>query len=282
MRIPEGFDEDASAILADCRAVAGHLKEREVFLLVLAAATADAAGEILEIGSYKGKSTVVLARAARISGRAGVVAVDPLTPDAVEFTAVSSGADPAMVRDEFYANLERSGVRDQVEFHEMTSGRLAESWNRPIRLLWIDGDHSYASAKSDFSKFAPYLTDGAIVAMHDVLNPFDGPVAVFAEDILPSDEFGPCGFCGSIGWTRRLRSGESIEHYVRTKRQLLRKIRRLLPFVAGGHQQRGLRRTLFKLCRSRIPHDALDTAAWLQAAGGADSPAVVTDKHHDS
>jgi len=45
--------------------------------------------------------------------------------------------------------------------------------------------------------FRPHLASGAIVALHDVLHTFEGPVRVFAEALLDSDEFGPAGLCGS-------------------------------------------------------------------------------------
>ena len=41
--------------------------------------------------------------------------------------------------------------------------------------------------------FKPYLVDGAIVAMHDVLGTFEGALRVFVEEVLDSDDFGPAG-----------------------------------------------------------------------------------------
>jgi hypothetical protein len=102
--------------------------------------------------------------------------------------------------DEFLASLRAAGVEHKVEFHRAFSRDVARTWNRPIRLLWIDGDHSYKGCKEDFDLFAPYLSDGGIIAFHDTLNAFDGPIRVFVEEILRSDRFGPCGFVHSVAW----------------------------------------------------------------------------------
>src|SRR2546422_8145249 len=90
----------------------------------------------------------------------------------------------------------------QVEVHATFSKSVARGWSRPIRFLWIDGDHTYHGAKQDLDLFAPHLVDGGIVALHDVLHRFEGPIRVFVEDVLRSDRYGPAGVCGSIVWAQ--------------------------------------------------------------------------------
>ena len=78
--------------------------------------------------------------------------------------------------------MKNAGVENVVEFHRQRSSELAGKWDasRKIRLLWIDGDHTYTGAKLDLDLLRPFLANGAIVAMHDVLHSHDGPVRVFA------------------------------------------------------------------------------------------------------
>jgi hypothetical protein len=38
----------------------------------------------------------------------------------------------------------------------MTSEATAQHWDKPIRLLWIDGDHRYEPTKLDFSMWEPH------------------------------------------------------------------------------------------------------------------------------
>ena len=173
-----------------------------------AAALAPAQGKNLEIGSFKGRSTVGIAYVTRELGLGPVVAVDPHTSPAA--------TDPDLrgkttSYEDFVANLGTAGVLESVEVKRAYSYELAREWKDAIRFLWIDGDHTYEGAKADVDMFKPHLADGAIVAMHDVLGTFEGALRVFVEEILDSDDFGPAGFSGSIGWAQyRPRDGRDF------------------------------------------------------------------------
>jgi len=224
------------------------------------AACAPARGTILEIGSYKGKSTVGLASIAQRYDLGPVVSVDPHSAPAV--TDFGHGSQQSSWED-FQASLRDAGVERSVEPHRAYSRDLARGWNRPIRFLWIDGDHTYRGAKEDIDLFRPHLVPGAIVAMHDVLHTFEGPVRVFAEELLASDEFGPAGLCGSIGWAQyRPRDGGQ---WRTARRALGRRVGRLIAFVRDGREPTGLRKLRYKLWRGLVPHAAPDGAAWVRA-----------------
>ena len=47
------------------------------------------------------------------------------------------------------------------------SGRLCESFEGPVHLLFIDGDHSYAGVKADIEGWTPKVAPGGIVCFHD-------------------------------------------------------------------------------------------------------------------
>lgn len=228
--------------------------------MALVAACAPAQGVILEIGSYKGKSTVGLASIAQRYGLGPVVAVDPHTAPAV--TDYGHGSQQSSWED-FRGSLRQAGVEGNVEAHRAYSRDLARDWNRPIRFLWIDGDHTYRGAKDDISLFRRHLVPGAIVALHDVLHSFEGPVRVFAEELLDSDEFGPAGLCGSIGWAQ-FRPSDGTQ-WRRARARLATRVRRLIPFVTGGRAPTGLRKLRWKLWRGLVPHAAPDPAAWVRA-----------------
>ena len=174
---PDELDSMADNLATDIRAIPGYMTDRDARHLAMLVACAKGPGEILEIGSFMGKSTVLLSRAAeRAHGTPKIVAVDPLTQP--------SETDPNIPnhrpsRDDFYSNLKEAGVDEHVEFHEMLSHKLAQQWSRSIRLLWIDGDHTWKGAVSDFDNFAPHLTPGGIIALHDVMHYFNGPTRVF-------------------------------------------------------------------------------------------------------
>ncbi len=261
------LEQDIAAILAAAQGAGGHLRPREARFLALAALTVRAQGTIVEIGSYKGRSTVLLAHAARRAGRAGVVAIDPLTSETVAATAALTATQPEHVRAAFERNLDAAGVSADVELIPRTSLEVATSWSRPIRLLWIDGDHSNDGALRDVLAFTPFLSDGAVLAMHDVLNPFEGPVLAFAEHVLGSEWFASFGFCGSIAWAVRTSDREQSRAFATAKAEYRRKLMPLVRMTRGG-RPRGLARILYKLARWRIPHGNVDVGTWLERMDG--------------
>src|SRR2546430_16644945 len=120
----------------------GFLREREARFLMLAAAAAPADGAIVEIGSFKGRSTVGLAYVARRYGLGSVVAIDPHTSPPTTDPDLASGSSPY---DEFQENLRRAGVAEAVDCRLAFSQEGAPYWIRRIRLHSRDGVHLYES-----------------------------------------------------------------------------------------------------------------------------------------
>jgi MMP 1-O-methyltransferase len=260
-KLPDGFDSFVENLLKEVETVEGYLAPREMRFLALLAACPTADGEILEIGSFKGKSTVILAKAAALSGNSKVNAVDPMTAPSV--------TDPDLRGDEssfedFQKNIEAHKVADKIEFHQTFSYELAKHWTKPLRLLWVDGDHTYKGTKLDFKGFAPFLQDGAIVAIHDVLHEFDGGIRVFMEDVLLSLNFGACGFVGSIAWAQFHTDERKGWQFRDEKLSLYAKLSRLIPYVVFRKNLKGLEKKKYKFYRSRVPHDAVNPREWLK------------------
>lgn len=263
LEIPEGYDEAVENALMLAGDVEGQLKDSEVRMLFLFGACPTAEGEVLEIGSFLGKSTVVLAKAAELAGPGGIVSVDPLNSP--------SETDPdlgeeASGRRRFDENLRKSGVTERVEFHQMTSGELLPDWERKIRFLWIDGDHTYSGTKPDFDMFSPFMAEGAMVAFHDVMHRFDGPIRVFMEDVLGSDSFGAAGVTGSIGWAQYLGPGGAGNKFRQGRLRLRRKLGRMLPYhLQRKEQLEGFGKHLYRFWKSLVPHGDLHPGKWLSA-----------------
>ena len=245
--------------------VPGHLGENEARFLGLLAACVPAEGVILEIGSFKGKSTVMLASVSSHYQRSPVVAIDPHTAPSVTDPKTEKGSSTF---EEFKESLDKAQVTSSVEVHRAYSAEIAKSWNRPIRLLWIDGDHTYQGVRQDFGNYSPFLAPGGIVAFHDCLNAFEGPIRVFTESVLRDNRFGASGFVQSIGWSQLLPAHThtlslSLSLSLSKQRGLLeRRASRLLPFLANGKHPRGLSKIAYKLARSRIPRLPISPAQW--------------------
>lgn len=261
-RIPAGFDSHVEHTVKTAARIEGHLTEKEIRFLCLLAAVPTAAGEVLEIGSFKGKSTVVLATSARVAGDERIVAVDPLTSPALTDPSLR-GPDSGL--EDFKTNLREHDVESRVEFHQTFSKELGRTWDRKIRLLWIDGDHTYAGTKTDFDSFAPFLSPGAIVAFHDVLHGFEGCIRVLSERVLSSDRFGASGICGSIGWSQYLGDRRPTPLQQKEKQRLQKQLSRLVPHVTSGRPMNRLERYVYKLKRALVPHGPVDPDRWVES-----------------
>jgi len=86
----------------------------------------------------------------------------------------------------------------------MTSEEAAQGWNKPIRLLWIDGDHRYESTKLDFTLWEPFLVEGGILAMHDIIRK-PGPKKVLWENVFRSGRFEAIAIVDNITAMRKVK-----------------------------------------------------------------------------
>jgi predicted O-methyltransferase YrrM len=128
-------------------------------LLYRHAKDADPAGEVVEIGSYAGKSTVCLARGVQASGRANAC-----------LHAIDIKFQP-----DFRPNLTRLGVIDLVDCTERPSLGAADRWTRPISFIYIDGSHAKAHAYADLLVWDMLVVPGGIVALDDTNGYMIGP-----------------------------------------------------------------------------------------------------------
>ena len=138
------------AILRRLDGVAGWLSHAEARLLMqMVARTVSRFGEthaIVEVGSYCGRSTIVMASAASLVGNSALYAIDPHLG---ELGAVDSDIGFARVRgtfEEFSKNLEDAGVAALVEPILLHSFEV--EWNRPFGLLFHSTDCTIAPASS--------------------------------------------------------------------------------------------------------------------------------------
>lgn len=134
------------------------------------AASVPADQAIVEIGSFKGKSTCYLAAGAKAGEGAKVWAVDPWdTPGNV---TGRFGFAEASTREAFEAQLRSARVWSRVTPLQGFSLDVAVKWSGPpIGLLFVDGDHSEAAVRADFEAWKRHLAPGAVVAFDDLDTP---------------------------------------------------------------------------------------------------------------
>jgi hypothetical protein len=61
-------------------------------------------------------------------------------------------------------------------------------YDQPIDFLLIDGDHSYEGVKSDFEMYSDLVSDGGLIAFHDIVNEEWPGVGRFWREIEPRFE----------------------------------------------------------------------------------------------
>ncbi len=153
------------------------------FLYGLAKGVCD--GCIVEVGSFHGCSTSALARGSDAGGKAPVYAFDPHEEYVGQYGEVFGPESRGM----FYRTMLATGCYRTVRLVNLGSSVVAPGWDKPIGLLFLDGDHSYEGVKRDFEAWRPHLVPGARVAFHDALDPKLGPMALIKE-LLAEGEFG--------------------------------------------------------------------------------------------
>jgi predicted O-methyltransferase YrrM len=176
------FDEAWSAV----DDVDGWMTEGQGRTLFEAAAACPAGGRIVEIGSFRGRSTIVLALAAPAD--ATVTAIDPHAgndrgPQEIEGYADDAQADHTA----FVGNLSRAGVLERVE-HLRTYSNDALGAVGAIDVLYIDGAHRYAPALADIRQWGAKVVDGGTMLIHDSFSSI-GVTAAIGRELLASRRF---------------------------------------------------------------------------------------------
>ncbi len=140
-------------------------------------------GVVVEIGSWKGLSTVWLGCGVKDRGHGRVYCVDTWQgSDEPEHTRLLQGYGENQLYDEFMANMENVGLSDFIVPIKMTSLEAAGKWEEgpSIGFLHIDAGHEYKYVREDFEIWSPFVKPGGFVVFDDVPN-WPGPTQVVWE-----------------------------------------------------------------------------------------------------
>ena len=180
--------------------VEGWLTDTEAEFLYNAAKNCQGNGVIVEIGSWKGKSTIWLAKGSKAGSNIKVHAIDPHTGSSEHKERYGE----VWTFKEFKENIKRANVADIVVPVVKTSEDAARDWDgKPIELLWIDGGHEYEVVKLDIDLWSPYLTNGGTIAVHDTTW-LTGPKRVVKDKIFYSHNFANVRFVDTLTYARKV------------------------------------------------------------------------------
>ncbi len=141
--------------------------------------------QIVEIGSFQGRSTIVLALAADPSTK--VIAIDPHAgndrgPQEIQGYDAQASDDNTT----FNKNLADAGVADRVVHLRKFSDDALADVEGPIGLLYIDGAHRFAPARSDIVSWGAKVDDGATMLIHDSFSSIGVTFAILRELVAGS------------------------------------------------------------------------------------------------
>jgi len=210
--------------LTHARAARGFMPEDEGMLLHRSALDRLPHGPALEVGTYCGKSAIMLGAAARLTGPDAVVYTVDHHRGSEENQAGWEHHDPTVVDPElglmdtlpfFRRAVAQAGLEPWVVAIVGQSTTVSRHWRTPLSLLFIDGGHSEEPAQADYAGWAPWLDRDGLLVIHDVFpDPADGgqaPYHVFLR-ALESGAFSEVETVGSMRVLRRTggRAGEPV------------------------------------------------------------------------
>lgn len=200
------FDEQLESALAISNEIDGWLTQDECVFLFNSAKEVPNDASILEIGAWKGRSSVLLGLGARAGNQARVFSIDPHTgsPEHKErYGEVDTLA-------EWKSNVESAGLTKTVTPQVMTSKEASYLLKRKIGMVFIDGNHNYDMVKLDFETWFPRLMDGGLIAMHDTMGK-PGPKKVANKQLLRSRQTWKAGFVDTITYAYKVHYNERLD-----------------------------------------------------------------------
>jgi len=186
--------------------------------------------DILEVGSWKGKSTIFIAKGAPW---ATVYAVDTFKATGLTKVAKSTYRD-------FKNNLKKAAVNN-VKALPMKSLTAAKRFKKEsLDMIFIDGDHN--RAREDFDAWFPKLKYGGLMVMHD--NFYYHVKDTILKKMVDSEEFNYIGYGdrvtygikahGTTPWQRIQKLTAFYRRVLGNKRYLRSWVRIMVNFVLRG------------------------------------------------
>lgn len=189
------------------KSIQGWCSPTEAHALYQAAKNCSGKGVIVEIGSWKGKSTIPLGLGSQDGKKIKIYAIDPHTgsPDQQEF------GKPIWTLEKFKKNINAIGISNLVEPMVATGEETVAIWNKPVELIYIDAQfHDYQLTKNLLLSWSKYLVNGGVLALHntapslkDIFNGLPmhgcpGPKQAAKECIFRSGNFKNIRIAGTI------------------------------------------------------------------------------------
>lgn len=155
--------------LAQSCYIPGWMLEHESVAYIETAYNLPENAVILEIGSFVGKSAVLLAGARKLRNSGKVHCIDPFDasgePFSVPFYERVAKRRKIPLVDWFKENIDWCGLTDWVEVYKGGALEIRPSWTLSVDMLCLDADQSSQGARAIYEAFIPFLKPGGIVTL---------------------------------------------------------------------------------------------------------------------
>jgi hypothetical protein len=179
------------ALISEFKDIPGMIDDDDGIFLYLLASVLNLRGDIIEIGSWQGKSTSFLARSCKDFSNGIVHSIDPFTGNPGKAKKYKIMLDDLSdLQENFIKNMKSHGLENYIKLYNMTSEKaFPQMKNVRARLIFIDGNHDYEYVKFDIKSFSKFLLKHGIIVLDDYKNTFPGVVQAVNEEIIKSNKF---------------------------------------------------------------------------------------------
>ena len=182
--------------------VEGWFSPEQVERVSAAAAAAPPGGRIVEIGSFRGRSMIAIARSA--PDGVEIVAIDPHAgndrgPQEIEGFEEEAAEDNVV----FLRNLEKAGVAERVRHVRKFSHDAHGDVDGEIDVLHIDGAHRFGPAREDILAWGNRVVEGGSMLIHDSFSSV-GVTAAILSSLTPSGHWRYVGRSRSLAEYRKV------------------------------------------------------------------------------
>jgi predicted O-methyltransferase YrrM len=166
----------------------------DCFILYSLVSELECHGDVLEIGAFKGRTAIVMAKGLADRARDGFV-----------YTLESN---LLKTKDELTRNIEKSGLSKRIRVIFDDSLGFNRSWSGPLKFIWIDTDGNYLSALSDFILWERFLNQGGVIAFSCVSN--QGIQKIVKKHLIDSGRFCGITFSKEICFAFKEKQGKHV------------------------------------------------------------------------
>lgn len=142
----------------------------------------DLNGDVVEVGSWQGRSSTFLARAVKESANGDFYAIDHFAGNKGKEKFYAIDGSMSSLKENFNENMMHFGLDKIVNLLDMVNTEAVKRINdKKIRFLFIDADHTKEGVQEDIKLFFPLLVKGSIVVFDDYFEGFPGLIEAIDE-----------------------------------------------------------------------------------------------------